>query len=121
VTAIVTLVLLVLLFIAVYSVFDRLDSDPKAILGTDGTVITQRDSYARAKDFFVIVFPLFSAVATFWLGAAIEGKRADQSEADAKEKGKEAAKSQDQLKAVLDSSQSGVLTAAKAAFPDAFK
>lgn len=34
--------------------------------------------FDQAKDLLVILFPIFSAVVTFWLGVAVESKRADQ-------------------------------------------
>lgn len=43
------------------------------------------DTFGRAKDLLNIFFPLFGAVVTFWLGVAVEGRRADHNEAEAKQ------------------------------------
>lgn len=43
------------------------------------------DTFDRAQALLNMFFPLFSAVVTFWLGVAIEGRRADRHEAEAEE------------------------------------
>jgi hypothetical protein len=47
------------------------------------------DEYGRAKDLLLVIVPLFGAVVTFWLGVAIEGRRADEHKENAAQAGKE--------------------------------
>jgi hypothetical protein len=42
-----------------------------------GDAVQVVDPFAQAKEVLAIVFPLLTAVVTFWLGVAVEGRRAD--------------------------------------------
>ena len=96
-------VVLVLIFVPVLVVtLYLINSDPRGVVIGQATQVV--DSYGRAKDILSIVLPLFSAAVTFWLGVAIEGRRADTNAqtaeraaaegADAK-RGQQAAKDQE--------------------------
>jgi hypothetical protein len=65
----------------------RIGSDPRAVDvgGSSQTV----DEYSRAKDLLLVIVPLFGAVVTFWLGVAVEGRRADEHKQNAAQAGKE--------------------------------
>lgn len=75
--ALILTIVLVLIFVPVLAItLIRIGSDPRAIKVGDTT--QSIDEYARAKDVLGIVLPLFGAAITFWLGVAIEGRRADE-------------------------------------------
>jgi len=80
-------VLVFAFLLALVLVLTRIGSDPRAVTvgGRDEAV----DEYVRAKDVFGIIVPLFGAVVTFWLGVAIEGRRADDHKQNAVQAGKE--------------------------------
>lgn len=54
----------------------------------------------RAKDLLNILFPLFGAVVTFWLGVAVEGRRADQNQATAEKESQERANAEARERAI---------------------
>ena len=79
----------------------------KAEVDASGNVTL--DTYQRAKDILLVVFPLFSAALAFWVG--------NSGTTDAKKQEKVA---KAQLTAVLDSSPPNILATAKQNHPDAF-
>jgi hypothetical protein len=79
--ALLSIILLVLLLIVAVQTFNTSSAAPTAIEVGDQVIII--DPYERSKDLLNLFFPLFSAVVTFWLGVAVEGRRADKSEAEA--------------------------------------
>lgn len=79
--AVLSLALVILLFYTISQVFSLLDTLPKTVLVGDAIQVV--DVYDRAKNLLLILFPLFSAVISFWLGVAVEGRRADANEAQA--------------------------------------
>lgn len=82
----VSLVLIGLLIGVLIPTYSIANSLPQVVKVGDAYQLV--DTFSRAKDLLVILFPLFGAVVTFWLGTAIEGKRADenQQKADAEAK-----------------------------------
>lgn len=70
-------VILMLLFLyVIWQTYAMIPSPPQAV--KIGDTIQVFDSFSRAKDTLNILFPLFAAVVTFWLGVAVESKRGDQ-------------------------------------------
>jgi len=69
-------VLIGLLCFVTARTFGMMDVLPQTV--TVGETVQLVDTYARSKELLSTLFPLFAAVVTFWLGVAIEGKRADQ-------------------------------------------
>jgi hypothetical protein len=78
-----SIILLGLLLIVAIQTFNTSASVPSAITVGDQVIIF--DPFERSKDLLTLIFPLFSAVVTFWLGVAVEGRRADKNEAEADE------------------------------------
>jgi len=76
IAAVLSVVLMVLLLIAVAQTYRLISAPPAAV--EVGDTMVQWSSYDRASTFFSTLFPLFSAVVTFYLGAAIESKRGDE-------------------------------------------
>jgi len=75
--AVLSVVLIVLLFLVASKTFGMMNAVPQVVnIGNTTQII---DTYARSRDLLSTLFPLFGAVVTFWLGVAVEGKRADQS------------------------------------------
>jgi hypothetical protein len=105
-----SLVLLGLLIYATTQLFGLVNAIPQVVtVGNTNQVV---DTYSRAKDLFSILFPLFAAVVSFWLGTAIEGQRADQNQQTAENesnKRETAEKSTGKIKAIA----AGSLGAAK--------
>lgn len=85
-------VVLVLIFIPVLvKTLGAIDTDPHGVAIGGATQLV--DPFAKSKDLLSIVLPLLGAAITFWLGVAIEGKRADtngKAADDAKQDSKEA-------------------------------
>jgi hypothetical protein len=79
--ALLSIILLALLLIVAVQTFNTSAAVPTAIEVGDQVIII--DPYERSKDLLNLFFPLFSAVVTFWLGVAVEGRRADKNEAEA--------------------------------------
>lgn len=73
-----SLVLIGLLCYVAGKTFGMMDVLPQAVNVGNATQVV--DTYARSKDLLTTLFPLFGAVVTFWLGVAVEGKRADQNQ-----------------------------------------
>lgn len=74
--AIVLTAVLVVVFGAVLEQALRtVDTDPRGV--QVGHAMQLVSPFTNAKDLLGIVLPLFGAAVTFWLGAAIEGRRAD--------------------------------------------
>lgn len=73
---ILSLALIALMFWIVGITVSVMNVLPQGVTIGDSVQVT--DIYARAKDLLSILFPLFGAVVTFWLGVAVESKRADQ-------------------------------------------
>jgi hypothetical protein len=90
--AILSLGLLVLFFWVLGQTYAQIAVPPQAVKIEGATQIL--DVFGRAKDLLNILFPLFAAVVTFWLGVAVEGKRADDNKATADKAGKDAANAQ---------------------------
>ncbi len=114
--------LLGLLVYAVWAAFSQVNEVP--IMVEQGGNTQFIDPFDRAKELLDILFPLLGAVVTFWLGVTVEGRRADQNEADAKqariekdvEEGKkqvalaEAAKTRTEAIEILDEAEDAILT-----------
>lgn len=67
---------LVLVFVAVIvQTLRTVNEDPRGVQVGDTTQLVS--PFANAKDLLGVVLPLFGAAVTFWLGAAVEGRRAD--------------------------------------------
>lgn len=81
--AVLSLGLVGLLLYAAIVTFTQVNTTP--ISYTVGGAAFVVDPYDRAKDLLEIIFPLFGALVTFWLGVTVEGRRADRNEADAEE------------------------------------
>ena len=81
--AVLSVLLLIVLVIAVIATYGLLSVEPKTI--NIGDTVQVIDTFGRAKDLLNIFIPLISAVISFWLGVAVEGKRADNSEERAAE------------------------------------
>ena len=79
--AILSLVLLVLLFIAADNAYKLVSTEP--VIYTVGNNTQSIDIFDRSKDLLVIFFPMSTSVVTFWLGVEVEGRRADTSQANA--------------------------------------
>jgi hypothetical protein len=82
-----SLVLVLAFMILLIVALLRIGSDPRAV-DVGGSLQTV-DEWSRAKDLLLVIVPLFGAVVTFWLGVAIEGRRADEHKQNAAEAGKE--------------------------------
>ncbi len=76
VAAILSGVILFLLFIVIWQTYSLIPNPPQVVQVGNTTQVF--DSFTRAKDTLNILFPLFTAVVTFWLGVAVESKRGDQ-------------------------------------------
>jgi hypothetical protein len=96
-----SIILLGLILIAAVQTFNTRTSVPSAITVGDQIIIF--DPFERSKDLLILIFPLFSAVVTFWLGVAVEGRRADKNEAQADEARQDEQEArQDQIQAQAD-------------------
>jgi hypothetical protein len=82
-----SLVLVAAFLLVLVVALTRIGSDPRGVDvgGSNHTV----DEFSRAKDVLLVVVPLFGAVVTFWLGVAVEGRRADDHKQNAAQSGKE--------------------------------
>jgi len=89
------------------------------VYSKDGTV--QLDQFARAKDIFVLLLPLMTTAAGFWLGSQQTG-HAQKQAAAARATAKKATDQQTAILSVTPPLPSGkdVLTAAKEAHPEYF-
>src|SRR5262245_19158543 len=63
------------------------------------------DPFARTMDLLTLLLPLFSAAVSFWLGVAIEGRRADQNMRMAMENMRDAEMERDRRMTMEASSQ----------------
>lgn len=75
---------LALIFLLLYSAlqtFGLVSTAPTVLQVGDSVQLI--DPFERAQEALNIFFPLFSAVVTFWLGIAVEGRRADQAQQQA--------------------------------------
>lgn len=112
--------IVIMLFVVAWSVvvLFRLNTPPH--VGKDGVTVTY-DTFQRAKDIFVLILPLLTTAAGFWLGsvgtanAKAEAANAKQETSDVK----------DQKEALLSASRvlpanTDLLTAAKDLHPEAF-
>lgn len=79
--AVLSAILVILLTYATVATFGQVEAVPKVY--AVGENVQFVDTFNRAKDLFSILFPVFGAVVTFWLGVTVEGRRADRSEAEA--------------------------------------
>jgi uncharacterized membrane protein len=78
-----SLILVLIRIPVIWTALDEIGSQPVGVKVGDATLVV--DGYARSKELLGIVYPLLTATVTFWLGVAIEGRRADtQGEAAAK-------------------------------------
>jgi hypothetical protein len=78
--------ILSLLLLAIFAVLLlvwalRIGTDPRGVSIGDTTVTI--DEFQRGKDIVTILLPLVGAVISFWLGVAVEGKRADENKQSA--------------------------------------
>jgi len=96
--AFLSLALIALLFWVVAITFGVINVLPQVV--KIGDTVQVIDTYSRAKDLLSILFPLFGAVVTFWLGVAVEGKRADQNQETAEKANKDLANVQEKDKNV---------------------
>ena len=115
------IVMSIALFIVVLTwiIFVGMHIGTQPVLNKDGTV--QMDAYARAKDILVLLLPLLTTAAGFWLGSQGTGQAQKQAEAaTTAEK-----KAQDQRSAILSVApqmpgDKDLLTVARDAHPAAF-
>lgn len=100
---------LIFIFVGAWSVavWMRLGKPPTYL--ADGKTV-KVDEFIRAKDLFVLVFPLLTSAAGYWLG----------SQGTAKAEGK-AKKAEAKKDAVLSVATPEVLTNAQAHYPEAFQ
>ena len=77
VAASLSLVLLILLFLTAMAAFEAIGETPTVYTVGEAQFVTATP-FDQAKDLLSILFPLFGAVVTFYLGVAVEGRRADQ-------------------------------------------
>lgn len=89
-SAVVSVILLLFLLYAVMQTYGRVGVAPQVVKLTEDTHQVV-DTYDRAKDVLDVLFPLFGAVTSFWLGVAVEGRRADQSQEAAEQANEERA------------------------------
>ncbi len=75
--------LLVVFIYVLHSTLLQITIPPEGVPVGENTQVFDR--YERAKDLLDSLFPLFSAVVTFWLGVTVESKRADQNQDTAEE------------------------------------
>lgn len=89
--AFLSLLLIVLLGYAALQTYNLINVLPQTVNVGDAVQIV--DTFDRAKGLLDVFFPLFTAVVTFWLGVAIESRRADQNQekADAEQQKREEA------------------------------
>ena len=73
--AVLSVVLVLICVPVIVTVIGQIDAKPIGVKVGEATVIV--DGYDRAKQLLGIVFPLLTATITFWLGVAVEGRRAD--------------------------------------------
>jgi hypothetical protein len=85
--SVLSVVLVLAFLLSLVLLLTRIGSDPRGVTvgGREETV----DEFSRAKDVLSIVIPLFGAVVTFWLGVAVEARRADEHRENATQAGKE--------------------------------
>jgi hypothetical protein len=76
-------VLIIVLVVVSIRTYAKIGSKPVIYSLNDSELAI--DPFEQAKDLLNTLFPLFSAVVTFWLGATIEGKRADENKRQAEE------------------------------------
>jgi hypothetical protein len=99
--SVLSIILLGLILIVAVQTFITRTSVPSAITVGDQVIIF--DPFERSKELLILIFPLFSAVVTFWLGVAVEGRRADKNEAEADQaRQDEQDARQDQIEAQAD-------------------
>jgi hypothetical protein len=79
--AFLSFMLLILLFVAAFRTYGLISTPPAG--ATIGETVVQWSAFDRATTFFSTLFPLFAAVVTFYLGVAIESRRADKAEESA--------------------------------------
>jgi hypothetical protein len=85
--ALLSAVLVVAFLVALLVALNRIGTDPRGVsVGGNNQTI---DEFSRAKDVLLVVVPLFGAVLTFWLGVAVEGRRADDHKQNAAHAGQE--------------------------------
>lgn len=78
-----SLFLLGLLVVTAFATFQHLDSPPLTYTVGDSEQVI--DTFDRARDLLIVFFPLFSAVVTFWLGTAVEGRHTEKREQEAEQ------------------------------------
>lgn len=72
-----SVILVVLLIVAAGLTYRAIGATPVVYTVNGGQ--QSINPFDQAKDLLVILFPMFSAVVTFWLGVAVEGRRAEES------------------------------------------
>lgn len=76
-----SVILVIVLIVVAFRTYAKVGATPVVYTLNDSELTV--DPFQQAKDLLNTLFPLFSAVVTFWLGATIEGKRADENKAQA--------------------------------------
>ncbi len=74
-------VVVVVFAVVLIATLARLNDNPRGV--EIGSALQTVDPWSRAKDLLSTVFPLLGAVVTFWLGIAVEGRRAEDNKASA--------------------------------------
>lgn len=110
-----SLVLLVMMAGVLGYALQEIDSDPRSVMV--GDAVQTVNSWDRAKDLISIFFPLFGAVVSFWLGVAVEGRRADENKQTANEAKQTAETTQSKLQAVLGEASPTVLDEVRRKYP----
>lgn len=97
-------VILVLICIPVIAVtLWQVGANPTTIKVGDAVQVV--DPFAQAKEVLAVVFPLLTAVVTFWLGVAVEGRRADTNAEAASQAKSETAAARDETAGARDREQ----------------
>jgi hypothetical protein len=79
VSACLTIVLILIFLGILFVTYTLLNTPPQAAQMGNTNTMAMYDPFARAKDLLTLLFPLFTAVISFYFGVMVEGKRADQS------------------------------------------
>jgi hypothetical protein len=116
--AVLSLVLIALMAVVLGYVVREIGSDPRGVKIGDAFQIV--NTWERAKDLLSILFPLFGAVVTFWLGVAVEGRRADDNKQAADDAKQTVDTTQTKLQAVLAYSLPDVMDQVKEKYPGLF-
>lgn len=84
--AVLSILLIILILWSARIVFQQIGSQPTVYeVGSNTNVYKEVDAFQQAKDIFNILFPIVSALTTYWLGTAVGSQQAAKSEQVAEE------------------------------------